>query len=451
MVPTPPPAVAPPKRINWNRVLGLAVPLMVIIGCGVWLLLKLGSNIGASGVAIGVSAAILPVPFLVAAFMWLDRYEPEPTVYLAFCLLWGAFVATLAALYANTAMSHLFERWHLPDNLVAVIVAPVVEESMKALGPLLLIGFTIWTKRRVVNGVVDSIVFFGLSATGFAFSENILYLGGYGYDAGAEHGGVAGGLTAVATTFLVRIPLSGFAHPLFTSMTAIGVGVAIRSTNKSVKRIAPFAGWLAAMVLHGSWNLMSVLTQATGHLQFLLYGYFAFFVPIFLAVLGLVMWLRSAEGSLPATALTGYVHNGWISPPEVASLGSIARRRSARAWALRVAGKPGADGMRGFQLAATQLALLRDRIDRRAAAHGTPVHQDAVEEQQLLALITAYRSAYVGRDPATPRALWDGRSYHVAFPDGVIRTIDEPPTPVVPMPVIRAVPPMMPYGPYLPR
>ncbi len=443
--------IKPPKRINWNRVLGLGLPLLLIIVCGVWLLIKLGSNIGASGVVVGVIAAILPVPFLVAAFMWLDRYEPEPTIYLAFCLLWGAFVATLAALYANTAMSHLFERWNLPDNLVAVLVAPVVEESMKALGPVLLILFTIWTKRRTVNGIVDTIVFFGLSATGFAFSENILYLGGYGYDAGAEHGGVAGGLTAVATTFLVRIPLSGFAHPLFTSMTAIGVGVAIKSNRRIVKILAPLAGWFGAMVLHGSWNLMSVITQATGHLQVLLYGYFAFFVPIFLAALGFVMWLRSAEGGLTATALDGYVHAGWISPPEVASLGSIARRRSARAWAQRVAGKPGADGMRGFQLAATQLALLRDRIDRRAAANNAPLEQDAVEERQLLALIMAYRSAYVGRDPATPRATWDGHRYHVAFPDGVVRAIEEPRTPVVPVPVIRAMPPMMPYNPYLPR
>jgi RsiW-degrading membrane proteinase PrsW (M82 family) len=447
------PSVAPPKRFNWNRVLGLALPIVLILVCGVWLLLKLGSNIGGTGVAIGVSAAILPVPFLVAAFMWLDRYEPEPTPYLVFCLMWGAFVATLGALYANTAMSHLFERWNLPDNLVAVIVAPVVEESMKALGPLLLIAFTIWKKRRTVNGIIDAIVFFGLSAAGFAFSENILYIGGYGYDAGAEHGGVAGGLRGVVGIFLVRIPLSGFAHPLFTSMTAIGVGVAIRSTNRSVKIIAPFAGWLGAMVLHGSWNLMSVAAGATHSTQYLLYGYFSLFVPIFLAVLAFVMWLRSAEGRLPGTALTPYVRAGWVSPPEVASLGSIARRRSARAWAERVAGKPGQSGMRGFQLAATQLALLRDRIDRHLAAHGTPSAADLADEQQLLALMMAYRSAYVGRDPATPRATWDGSRYHIVFPDGVVRSVDEPATPVVPVPVplIPVMPVAPPPYPYFPR
>jgi protease PrsW len=438
-------AVRPPSRINWGRILWLGLIVAFIIVCGVWLLLDLGSNIGGTGVAIGVCAAILPVPFLIAAFLWLDRYEPEPTPYLVFCLVWGAFVATFGALHANDAMASLFEHWHLPDNLVAVVVAPVVEESMKALGPVLLIAFTMWKKRRTVNGIVDAIVFFGLSATGFAFSENILYLGGYGYDAGAEHGGVAGGLQSVVATFLVRIPLSGFAHPLFTSMTAIGVGVAIRSTNRRVKIIAPFVGWFSAMILHGSWNLMSVLTQATGHAQIVLYGYFAVFVPIFFGVLGFVMWLRSAEGRLTGTALAGYVRSGWLSPPEVATLASIGRRRSARAWARRVAGSPGEDGMRGFQLAATQLALLRDRIDRGVAAGGAPVAAEAAEEQRLLALVTAYRTAYVGRDPVAPQAMWDGRRYHVAFPDGVVRTIDEPPTPVVPVPVVRA------YNPYFPR
>jgi protease PrsW len=434
------PAIAPPKRINWSRILGLALPIVLIVVCGTWLLLKLGSNIGGTGVAIGVCTAILPVPFLVAAFMWLDRYEPEPTPYLVFCLMWGAFVATLAALYANTAMSNLFERWNLPDNLVAVIVAPVVEESMKALGPVLLIAFTIWKKRRTVNGIIDAIVFFGLSAAGFAFSENILYIGGYGYDEGVQHGGVTHGLQGVFGIFIVRIALSGFAHPLFTSMTAIGVGVAIKSTNRSVKIIAPFAGWLGAMVLHGSWNLMSVTAGATKDYKFLLYGYFALFVPIFLTVLGFVMWLRSSEGRLTGTALTRYVRSGWISPPEVASLGSITRRRSARAWALRVAGKPGQDGMRGFQLAATQLALLRDRIDRHEAAYGAVPDEDRRDEQQLLALVTAYRSAYVGRDPATPRAIWTGSGYQVMFPDGVVRVLAEPSTPVVPVPVVRTVP-----------
>jgi len=447
----PQPAVAPPKRINWPRTLWVAGIALFIVVCGTLLLLKLGSNIGGAGLAIGICVAILPVPFLIAAFMWLDRYEPEPTSYLAFCLLWGAFVATYAALNANTGMSELFKHLGISQDLVAVVVAPIVEESMKALGPVLLLLFTLWKKRRTFNGIVDAIVFFGLSAAGFAFSENILYLGGYGYDAGADKGGVAGGLQSVIGIFTVRIPLSGFAHPLFTSMTAIGVGVAIRSTHRRVKIIAPLCGWFGAMLLHGSWNLMSILSTNTGHWQVLLYGYFSIFVPIFVGMLGFVMWLRSAEGGLTSTALTGCVHNGWLSPPEVASLASIGRRRSARTWARRIAGKPGEDGMRGFQLAATQLALLRDRMDRRAGAGGAAVAAEAREERQLLSLVSAYRGAYVGHDPAAPRAIWDGSRYHIPFPDGITRVIDEPTTPVVPVPVVRMpTPPPMPYQAYLP-
>jgi RsiW-degrading membrane proteinase PrsW (M82 family) len=447
-VPSPVPlaAVPPPSRINWWKILGLTGLVIFMVGCAVVLLLILGTSIGPQGFVIGVCLAILPVPFLIAAFMWLDRYEPEPTRYLAFCLLWGGFVATLAALGVNTGMAALFKHFGLPQDLVAVLVAPVIEESMKALGPVLLLLFTVWKKRRTVNGIIDAIVFFGLSATGFAFSENILYLGGQGFDAGANTGGTAGGLQAALGVFIVRIPLSGFAHPLFTSMTALGVGIAIRATDRRVKIIAPLAGWFGAMLLHGSWNLMSVLAADTKHLQFLLYGYFCVFMPIFIAQVSFVMWLRSAEGRLTSTKLAGYVANGWLSPPEVASLASIGRRRSARAWAKRVAGKPGADGMRGFQLAATQLALLRDRIDRRIAGGGSLNDQDRHEEQQLLSLLSAYRTAYVGRDPSTPRALWDGARYHIAFPDGLVRVIDAPPTPVMPVPVVRAPMPTFPYG-----
>jgi RsiW-degrading membrane proteinase PrsW (M82 family) len=447
-LPLPAPAAVPPKRINWRRITALGGIVILMLACGSILLSMIGANIGGTGLAIGIGAAILPVPFLISAFMWLDRYEPEPTHYLVFCLMWGAFVATLVALLVNTGMAALFKHLKLPDELTAVIVAPFIEESMKALGPVLLVLFTVWRKRRTVNGIVDAIVYFGISATGFAFSENILYLGGYGYDAGADKGGVAGGLQGVIGVFIGRIPLSGFAHPLFTSMTAIGVGIAIRSTDKRVRIFAPIAGWLGAMLLHGSWNLMSTLASDTGHLQILLYGYFSVFVPIFLGMVSFVMWLRSSEGRLTSTALSGYVHNGWISPPEVASLASIGRRRSARTWAKRVAGKPGEDGMRGFQLAATQLALLRDRMNRRAASNGAPVPSEAIEEKQLLALVSAYRTAYVGRDPAAPRAIWDGVRYHVPFPDGVVRMIDEPSTPVVPVPVIRTAAPAYPgyYG-----
>src|SRR5438270_11991366 len=111
--------------------------------------------------------------------------------------------------------------------------------------------------------------------------ENILYLGGYGYAAGADRAGVAGGVANVIGIFFVRIALSGFAHPLFTSMTGIGLGIAARSGKRSVRILAPLAGWLTAIALHGSWNGMSELAQSTKQYLVLLYGYFAVMMPIF--------------------------------------------------------------------------------------------------------------------------------------------------------------------------
>ena len=49
--------------------------------------------------------------------------------------------------------------------------------SLKAAFPLLLFVFY----RKAFTGIIDGVVYCGLSATGFAMVENILYLGGHGY------------------------------------------------------------------------------------------------------------------------------------------------------------------------------------------------------------------------------------------------------------------------------
>jgi protease PrsW len=417
-----------PARRQWARG-GLLIGIVVLMaGAGIGLLVYLGLHIGVTALVVGAAAALIPVPVLVACFLWLDRYEPEPIKYLAVCLCWGATVAAGGALALNQTAVKLI---HLPLPVVASATAPVVEETMKALGPLLLFLL----RPKAFSGVVDGIVYCGLSATGFAMAENILYLGGYGYATGADKGGVAGGVASVIGIFFVRIALSGFAHPLFTAMTGIGLGVAARSASRTVRILAPVAGWLAAMLLHGSWNGMAELASTTKQYLILLYGYFAVMVPIFLGMVGFALWLRSWEGRLTQRMLPEYVRAGWLSPPEVASLATMGRRLSARVWARRVAGEPGVQAMRGFQFAATRLALLRDGLRRRL--HGAEdLARVREEEQGLLAALTGYRSVYTGRDPQTPEAHWDGQRYHVRFPDGSVRALDPPEQPVVPVPVV---------------
>jgi RsiW-degrading membrane proteinase PrsW (M82 family) len=436
------PPTTPPRKTGWRRWLPLAAVIGGIAVCAVAMLLILGFSNGITGLAIGLVAAILPVPVLVGCFLWLDRYEPEPTRYLVFCFAWGSAVATLVALGVNSGAAWLFGQLGLPDALVAVLVAPFIEESMKALGPILLL----WRRRREWSGITDGIVYCGLSAVGFAMVENVLYLGGHGYAAGADQYGPATGIQNVFLIFIVRILFTGFAHPLFTSMTGIGLGVSSRSADRRVVWLAPIAGLLLAMILHGTFNLLPTLSVATGQSLIMLYGYLGFMVPLFFLVVGFAIALRGWEGRLSERVLPHYVRAGWLAPPEVAALGSLGRRHSARRWANRVAGGAGAKAMRGFQSAATRLALLRDGLERGLQRRPEDIRRAMDEEQRLLTSLTEYRSAFAGRDPQTPQAYWDGTNYQIAFPDGVTRTVPPPEEPVVPVPV--RVPPPMPAWPY---
>ena len=431
---SPMPLPPPPARFSWRRFGLLAGIILLLAAGGTILLLVVGTNVGVGPLLVGIGTAVIPVPVLVACFLWLDRYEPEPTRFLAFCFGWGACVATAVALGVNTGASVLFDRWGLPDELVSTVVAPVIEETMKMLGPLLLLLF----RKRHFNGIVDGIVYCGLSATGFAMAENILYMSGV-YVSGEREGGAAVGALSLAMLFVVRILMSGFAHPLFTSMTGVGLGIAARTGRRWVRFAAPVGMLLVAMVLHGSWNLLAGFGG-----RVLAVGYVSVMVPIFLTAVGGAIWIRAWEARLVAKVLPDYVSAGWLTAPEVASLVTYGRRASARVWARRILGDRGATARRAYQFTATRLAMLRDGLLRGRAA---PDYQR--EEYALLQALTAHRAVFTGADPTVPPIRWDGAQYHLPLPDGSVRAVPPPPQPVVPVavPVVPVAPMPPPMGP----
>src|SRR6266487_3587152 len=170
--------------------------------------------------------------------LWIDRYESEPLWMLITAFLWGALVAVLIALVLNTSVMIISavstHSAQVGELMGGVVSAPIVEESAKAF--ILFIFF--FFKKDEFDGVIDGIVYAAMVGLGFAMTENIQYYG----RAVLENGG--GGLTAV---FIIRGTLAPFSHPLFTSMTGIGLGLARQSRNTIVKIITPIFGLVAAI------------------------------------------------------------------------------------------------------------------------------------------------------------------------------------------------------------
>jgi len=357
---------------RWVRY-GASSTLLALSGLVILALVR--EQTGTEGFLVGLGLAVLPVPLLIAAFRWLDRVEPGPWRNLLFSFAWGACAAALIAIVANSFATRWIETATADptsaDTLGATVIAPVVEESAKAAAVLLVFLF----RRRDFTGILDGVVIAGVTATGFAFTENILYLGNaFGTDQLSGEYGIA---SVTAATFFVRVVMSPFAHPLFTVLTGIGFGIAALSADRQRIRkvLLPLVGLLLAMGMHALWNGSSVFGD---------YGFFAvyasFMVPAFGLLTWLVVWTRQRELRTVREELPAYVLAGWLLPHEPFVLGSMKDRREAREFARRHGGRPAGREVAAYEAYATSLAFLRRR-GRRGRAGADFV----VRERELLA------------------------------------------------------------------
>jgi RsiW-degrading membrane proteinase PrsW (M82 family) len=377
------PALGPPadtanpyrRRLRRQRrgVLATVLALVLLGICGLLLIGILVYSVGAGGVIVGTLGALLPVGPVVWAFLWMDRWEPEPPRMLLVAFLWGACFATLAALILNSS-AELATSSVLGDAssvFSAVFVAPWVEEFMKG---SFLLGLLVF-RRREFDGVLDGIVYAGVVAAGFAFTENILYLG-QAFASGAATG--QGG--DVLAVLVMRGLFSPFAHPLFTSMTGIGLGIASNARTVLVRLAAPIGGYLLAVFLHACWNASA--SYADG--EALVPVYLMIMLPMLVFVLLVVLYQRRREQRIIAAELPGFAEAGWIAPSEVHLLESLAGRRGWLRAVRRRSGSAVAKAVSEYQAAVTELAILRHRMARGAlGAHAREWHDELLEDVLL--------------------------------------------------------------------
>jgi RsiW-degrading membrane proteinase PrsW (M82 family) len=324
------------------RVALIALLVLAMIATGFVVLVLAGLESGPVAFGLAVALALLPVPLYLAVVLFIDRFEPEPLSMIALTFAWGATIAAFAAVVLNT-LGELVVTDQLGTRAAEIygysISAPVVEEVAKG---AVLFGLYLW-KRHEFNGVIDGIVYAALVGLGFAMTENVLYYG---------RGAVEEGVVGAVGTFVVRGLLSPFAHPLFTAMTGIGLGIAASTQSRALRVVAPIAGLVAAILLHSLWNT----SAGTG----LFFGVYLLIMLPLLALLGVVVLVAlRREGRVIATQLQGR-----LPADEVAMLSSIGARRRARRDARRTGGKEAERAMRERQRAATELAFHRAQSER---------------------------------------------------------------------------------------
>ncbi len=252
---------------------------------------------------------------------WLDRHEKEPLWLIAGVFAWGALVATIGAIIFGTALETIIYVMTTSEEVSgvfgAVLIAPLVEESLKGLAVLLVFLFL----RRELDSVLDGIVYAGMAGLGFAATENVLYLLGAGY--GED------GWAGMFVLFFLRVILGAWGHAVYAAFIGIGLAVARLSTKGMYRFLAPLAGWALAVFVHMLHNGMAVfLGQALGLgglVAMLLIDWLSWLV-----MLAIIYGALRAESRWHRTYLREERDQGIITPAQYAVAGSTRRQMGTR-------------------------------------------------------------------------------------------------------------------------
>lgn len=186
------------------------------------------------------------LPLFLAIYL-LDLYEREPISLVLGALVWGAVATTGLSAIANDGWGLVVARLGGPvfaAEWTAALTAPLVEETLKAVGVVLIYLIA----RDEMDDMLDGFVYGAMVGLGFAIVEDVFYFI-------AIFGGSAGGVLA---GIYVRVVSSGFyGHVLYTGLAGMGIAyfVSRRGEASLARRTLVAAGLFAAAVVgHFLWN-----------------------------------------------------------------------------------------------------------------------------------------------------------------------------------------------------
>ena len=299
----------------------------------------------------------LPV-FLVVYY--LDLYEREPLPLVAAALVWGAVAATTLSAFANEGWSLVVSRVGGPEfaaRWTAALTAPLVEETLKGLGVVLIYLIA----HDEIDDAMDGFVYGAVCGLGFAVVEDIFYFMSVfgGHPRGVLHG------------FFVRVVAGGlYSHVLYTGLVGMGIGYVVSRRNPTplARRLEICAGLSAVAVLgHFLWNsplldLFPPEPWTAGDWPAVFLATAIKGLPLLAFVAIAVRLARGRERRWIANALSAELTQGGITAQELDVLEQPRVRRAARRAMRRRAGPRAASLLHRLQREQVNLAMVRSRV-----------------------------------------------------------------------------------------
>ena len=260
-------------------------PIVWLIEAGAWfffgfigvLQAKEVAPDAAIGVILVATIAVVVFPLIYLLVIWLmDFFEREPLRFIFALFMWGV-ASTVGSYIFNTVLGTFVTLifGNVIGNIgTGVMIAPIVEETMKGLGLILIAG------HHEMDDTMDGIVYGFAVGIGFAAVENFIY-----FSVAFQEG------HSTAMSFLsfvlYRSVICMIGHGCFTATTGLVMGyMKGRGRLSKYSQFFGFIGLLGAMTLHGIFNFMAIVQ---GAVQYTVFEGIDYPVPLFHGPLILLM------------------------------------------------------------------------------------------------------------------------------------------------------------------
>ena len=272
---------------SWALVACLLILIALSVRAAIYELTVALEGVSPSDAWLAVGASTLSAVVGLVFFAWAARLKPTVLSWLA-AFGWGTGGALIFAGYGNTVIDSAVAASNLSDDAVdfvtSVLTGPIVEETGKGIGVLVLI----LAARKLLTRPAQGGVLGALVGLGFAWGEDV------GYYVSALENGMSG----LWESFLVRAILGAYAHAIFTGVFGYALAWAVlRAQNVLVGLLAAAGGFVGALALHAQANGVGFLAPEDS--WNLTYG--AIEIPVLVVSVALLVWgLRRHRATLEA-------------------------------------------------------------------------------------------------------------------------------------------------------